>query len=477
MTHYALLTLWLWYNLKSHGENKVKITQEGPNDCQTVLTIEMEPEDMEKYLDRAYKRLVNRMKVPGFRRGKAPRGILERLIGREALVSEALESLVSGATSDAILNEKLEISAQPQVEILEMDPVILKAIVPLEPVVDLGDYSSVRIPYQDVVVTEDEVNKTLEDIRKDIAPWEPVDRKVKAGDLITADIEAFVGNSKIMDENGAVFIVDPKTSLPFEEFTNHLVGMKSGETNKFSTKVSTDHPNSDIAGETANFSVNLSEIKEQSLPELDDEFASSVKNGEYKDLADLIEKTKEQIRNEMDIANENEHREGVINKLAEGAKIELPELLIEREVENIISRRNEMIEKMKVTKEDYFRFASKTEEQMDGEAKVDAEERLKRSWVLTKLGELENVEVTDEEIETQLNLYKEQSKISKQKIKNRDLERVKLSIKESVFIGKSVDKIIEIAATKSVAAKKKPKTATKKVVSKKKPKNVKSKES
>ena len=132
-----------------------------------------------------------------------------------------------------------------------------------------------------------------------------------------------------------------------------------------------------------------------------------------------------------------------------------------------------MIERMKITKEDYFKFTSKTEEQMDEEAKVDAEERLKRSWVLTKLGESENVEVTDEEIETQLNLYKEQSKISKQKIKNRDLERVKLSIKESVFIGKSVEKIIEIAATKSVALKKKPKAATTKVASKKKLKNVK----
>ena len=184
--------------------------------------------------------------------------------------------------------------------------------------------------------------------------------------------------------------------------------------------------------------------------------------------------TTEQIKNEMDLANENEHRESVINKLTEGAKVELPELLVEREIENIISRRNEMIERMKITKEDYFKFTAKTEQQMDEEAKVDAEERLKRSWALTKLGELEDVQVTDDEIEAQLNLYKEQSKNSKQKIKNRDIDRIKISIKESVLLSKSVDKILEIATTKSVGSKKKPKAETKKVVAKKKPKNVKS---
>ena len=455
----------------------MKISQNEASKLQHVLKIELDEEDISPYIIKGYNKVKNRVKIPGFRPGKAPMNVVEQVVGKEGMINEVMDELAFEMSDKAIEKEGLDISGTPRIDVESIYPFVFTAKVPLHPIVDLGSYKDIRINKKVVKVLKTEVDEKIGQMRKQVAPWEPVDRKVKAGDLITADIEAFVGNSKIMDENGAVFIVDPKTSLPFEEFTNHLVGMKSGETNKFSTKVSTDHPNSDIAGETANFSVNLSEIKEQSLPELDDEFASSVKNGEYKDLADLIEKTKEQIRNEMDIANENEHREGVINKLAEGAKIELPELLIEREVENIISRRNEMIEKMKVTKEDYFRFASKTEEQMDEEAKVDAEERLKRSWVLTKLGELENVEVTDEEIETQLNLYKEQSKISKQKIKNRDLERVKLSIKESVFIGKSVDKIIEIAATKIVAAKKKPKTATKKVVSKKKPKNVKSKES
>ena len=448
----------------------MKISQNEASKLQHVLKIELDEEDISPYIIKGYNKVKNRVKIPGFRPGKAPINIVEQAVGKEGMINEVIDELAFDMSDQAVEKEGLDASGTPRIELESIYPFVFTAKVPLQPIVDLGSYKNIRINKKTVRVLKKDVDEKIGQMRKQVASWEPVERKVKAGDLITADIEAFVGNSKIMDENGAVFIVDPKTSLPFEEFTSYLVGMKSGETNKFSTKVSMDHPNSDIAGKIANFSVNLSEVKEQSLPELNDEFASSFNNGEYKDLADLIAKTKEQIRNEMDIANENEHREGVINKLAEGAKIELPELLIEREVENIISRRNEMIDRMKITKEDYFKFTSKTEEQIDEEAKVDAEERLKRSWVLTKLGESENIEVNDEEIETQLNLYKEQSKISNQKIKNRDLERVKLSIKESIFIGKSVDKIIEIAATKSVVSKKKPEAATKKIAAKKKSK-------
>jgi len=451
----------------------VKISQNEASKLQQVLKIELDEEDINPYIIKGYNKVKNRVKIPGFRPGKAPINIVEQAVGKEGMINEVIDELAFEMSDRAIEKEGLDISGTPRIELESIYPFIFTAKVPLQPVVDLGSYKDIRIKKNSVRILKKDVDAKIDQMRKQVASWEPVNRKVKAGDLITADIEASVENSKIMDEKGAVFIVDLKTNLPFEEFPSHLVGMEPGDLNKFSTKVSADHSDSKIAGKTANFSVNLTELKEQSMPELNDEFASSLSNGEYKDLADLIAKTKEQIRKEMDVANENEHKENAISKLAEVATIELPELLIEREVENIISRRNDMIERMKITKEDYFRFTSKTEEQMDEEAKVEAEERLKRSWVLTKLGELENVAVTDEEIETQLNQFKEQSKLSKKKIKHQDLERVKLSIKESVLVGKSVDKLIEIAATKNVEGKKNPKVSIKSVASNKKPKNVK----
>ena len=452
----------------------MKITRNEASDLQQILNIELDDEDINPYIIKGYNKVKNRVKIPGFRPGKAPINVVEQVVGKEGMINEVIDELAFEMSDRAIEEEALDASGTPRIELESIYPFVFTAKVPLQPIVDLGSYKKIRISKKTVRVLKKDVDEKIEQMRKQVATWEPVNRKVKEGDLITADIEASVDDSKIMDEKGAVFIVDHNTSLPFEEFTQKLVGMKSGQTNKFSTNVSKDHPNSEIAGKVADFSVSLSEIKQQALPQLNDEFATSVPNGEYKDLEDLMAKTKDQIRNEMDIANENEHRESVINKLTEGAKVELPELLVEREIENIISRRNEMIERMKITKEDYFKFTAKTEQQMDEEAKVDAEERLKRSWALTKLGELENVQVTDDEIEEQLNLYKEQSKNSKQKIKNRDIERIKLSIKESVLLSKSVDKIIEIAATKKVAAKNKDKDSSKKVVAKKKPKNVKS---
>ena len=452
----------------------MKISQNEASELQQVLKIELDEEDIKPYIIKGYNKVKNRVKIPGFRPGKAPINVVEQVVGKEGMINEVIDELAFEMSDRAIEKEGLDTSGTPRIELESIYPFVFTAKIPLQPIVDLGSYKNIKINKKTVRVLKKDVDEKIEQMRKQIASWEPVNRKVKAGDLITADIEASVDDSKIMDEKGAVFIVDHNTSLPFEGFTEKLVGLKSGQTNKFSTKVSKDHPNSEIAGKEADFTVSLSEIKQQALPELNDEFATSLPNGEYESLEDLVAKTKDQIKNEMDLANENEHRENVINKLAEGAKVELPELLIEREIENIISRRNEMIERMKITKEDYFKFTAKTEQQMDDEAKGDAEERLKRSWALTKLGELEKIEVTEDEIETQLNLYKEQSKISKQKIKNRDIERVKLSIKESVFIGKSVDKIIEIAGTKSVVSKKKPKAETKSVASKKKTKNVKS---
>ena len=451
----------------------MKISQNEASKLQQVLKIELDEDDINPYIIKGYNKVKTRVKIPGFRPGKAPINIVEQAVGKEGMINEVVDEVAFEMSDRAIEKEGLDSSGTPRIELESIYPFIFTAKIPLQPIVDLGSYKNIRVKKNNVRVVKKDVDEKIDQMRKQVATWEPVNGKVKAGDLITADIEASVEDSQIMNEKGAVFIVDLNTSLPFEEFPNHLVGMKPGDLNKFSTKVSQDHSDSKIAGKTANFSVNLTEVKKQSMPELNDEFASSLSNGEYKDLADLIAKTKEQIRNEMDAANENEHRENVISKLAEVATIELPELLIEREVENIISRRDEMIERMKITKEDYFRFTSKTEEQMDDEAKIEAEERLKRSWVLAKLGKLENLEVPDEEIETQLNLYKEQSKISKKKIKNQDLERIKLSIKESVLVGKSVDKMIEIASAKTVATKKKPKIAARTVATKKKQKSVK----
>lgn len=381
----------------------MKITQEGPNDCQTVLTIEMELEDMEKYLDRAYKRLVNRMKVPGFRRGKAPRGILERLIGREALVSEALESLVSGATNEAILSEKLEISAQPQVEILEMDPTILKAIVPLEPVVDLGDYGAVRIPYPDVQVTDDDVKKTLEDIRKDIAPWEPVDRSIILGDLVVIDAFCSKDGQTVFDQKDANYIVDQNTS-PLPGFADQLQGLNNGESKEFSLEIPSDYGDQNLAGSVCQIKIEIKEIKEQRLLELDDEFARGVGEG-YDSIDALSEDVRKQLKASLDDQEKRKYEEEAVERLIESASIQLPPLLIDREVEHLIEDQHNQAQNRSANPmaiDDYIDSLGKSQEQLQEELRPRASQRLNRMAVLNRLADQENVEISESMVDAEV---------------------------------------------------------------------------
>ena len=214
----------------------MKISQNEASKLQQVLKIELDEEDINPYIIKGYNKVKNRVKIPGFRPGKAPINIVEQAVGKEGMINEVIDELAFEMSDRAIEKEGLDISGTPRIELESIYPFIFTAKVPLQPVVDLGSYKDIRIKKNSVRILKKDVDAKIDQMRKQVASWEPVNRKVKAGDLITADIEASVENSKIMDEKGAVFIVDLKTNLPFEEFPSHLVGMEPGDLNKFSTK-------------------------------------------------------------------------------------------------------------------------------------------------------------------------------------------------------------------------------------------------
>lgn len=151
----------------------MKVSQDGTESRQTTITIEVEPDELEQYLNRAYRKVVGRLNIPGFRRGKAPRRIVEQFVGRETLLSEAMDDLVPEVTSKAVEQESLDMGGQPSVEVVQRDPVVLKATVPLTPVVELGDYRSLRLEEEQAEVTDEQVQEVLEGLRRELAPWQP----------------------------------------------------------------------------------------------------------------------------------------------------------------------------------------------------------------------------------------------------------------------------------------------------------------
>lgn len=237
---------------------KVSSTELPPR--QVALDIEVEQDRLDRAIDEAYRRLSGRVDVPGFRRGKAPRSMVERLIGRERLVEEALDRLLPEVVGEAIQQEKVEAYTRPRVESIEFDPLRLKAIVGLPPKVELGDYrDSLRVDTEQAAVTDEQVDAVIQRLRDSYAQWVPVERAVQLGDRVGMDVRATVdGESRpMLDSKEAEYVVDPDGVQPAPGFAERVIGMSAGEVRTFTLNLADDYREKEIAGKPAQFEVNL----------------------------------------------------------------------------------------------------------------------------------------------------------------------------------------------------------------------------
>jgi trigger factor len=257
----------------------MKVTLDKTENRMTYLTVEADPSEIEEYMEKAYQRLVKRTEVPGFRKGNAPRDILEKHIGREKLIDEAMQEMVPITCSNAIKEQGLENVMQPMVKILRSEPLKFEAVIPLKPVVELGDYHGMTIEPESLEVTEEEVNAVLDDLRKQVAIHNSVDRPVKAGDLINIDIEGIVLESPVIKNMGVKFEVTPEFAPDMPGLYEKMIGIKKDEETKFKLKLPEDYPTKLLAGKTMDFIVKVHDIQETSLPEPDDELAKKVAPG------------------------------------------------------------------------------------------------------------------------------------------------------------------------------------------------------
>ena len=379
----------------------MKITREESRPREVTLTIELEPQDMEPYLHRAYRRVVQRVNIPGFRRGKAPRSLVERYVGRQRLLQEALEFLVPETVDQAVKQEAVPAFDQPQVELEEVDPPRIKAVVPLTPEVDLGDYRGIRQQPEPVEVTEEEVDQALEQLRRDQAPWAPVERPVQFGDLVTLDVVGVVDGRQVTSDQGVEFVPTQNNPLPLPGFSVHLEGLGRGETKEFTLPVPQDYPDQSIAGKECRFTVTVHEVKAKQLPELDDTFAHSVGTG-FESLEALREHLRSTLRADRERQARSRFRDHLLEAVVEGASVGLPEMVVEREVDHLLQEQQEALRERRLELEDYLRQVGKSPEELREELRPRAEARLKRSLVVRKLAELEGLAVTDAEVDQEI---------------------------------------------------------------------------
>ncbi len=379
----------------------MKVTKEDVEHSEVSLNIEVEEEDMEPYLQRAYQRVVGRINIPGFRKGKAPRPVLERFVGRHSLEDDALDLMLPEIVQRAIKDQGLEQASIPQVELVQREPIVIKAAVPIAPEVVLDAYREIRVPVEPVIVTDDQINPLLDLLQQEAAPWEPVDRPVAMGDQVTLDIKANLDGKEITKQEGIVYMVLEDNVSPVAGFPQQLVGIKNQETKEFTISLPGDYPDSNLAGKDVQFNVAIHETKAKNLPELDDEFAKGVGEG-YDNLEALTKKLREDFLAQRQIEAQDKYENQVLETLLEKANIDLSAVMVEHEVDHMLQNEEQALRRQQVSMEQYLQTVGKSPGEHRQELKEAAEVRLKRTYAIGKVAELEGIEVSPEEIEEEI---------------------------------------------------------------------------
>jgi len=379
----------------------MKVSSQTIENRQMLFEVEAEPDEVEKSLSTAYRHLVNRIEVPGFRRGKAPRSMLERHIGRGALLEEAMEHLVPELLGKAIDEQKIDIIARPQIEITKMEPVVFKATVSLPPTVELGDYSGIRIDKEPVTVDEAEVDKVIEQVRLQNATWEPVERPVKFEDLVAIDLFGTVDGEKMVDQKDFQIQVHKDMPVPVPGFSEQIEGMEKGQEKEFELLIPADFKAPKIAGKTCSFKVKLNEVKEQKLPEINDDFAKSM-GGDFDNVENMRKNITSNLNNVYQVGAMRRFEQKVLEAVVEKSKVEFPPVLVEQEIDRVIMERERELAARRVTLEDFLKSQKKSIDELRESLRPLASKQIAISLVVDKVAEKEDIKVTAEEIEAEI---------------------------------------------------------------------------
>ncbi len=420
----------------------MKVTNEKTENRQAFLTIEMEPAEVEESLEKSYNRLVRKTNIPGFRKGKAPREILERHIGKESLFEDALNHLLPEAYEKALKEQNIEPIAQPQIEIAQTDPVIFKATVPLLPKVELGDYHHIQVATEAVEVTDDDINAVIEQLRHQHATWEPVERPVDFNDLVVLDIESNIEDKPFINQKAIQYQVVSDLPFPAPGFAEQLTGMKQDEEKEFKLQFPADYARNELAGKESSFKVKVTEIKQERLPELNDEFAQGI-NPDFKTMDSLREQIAADLKLRVAEKAKLDFEERVVDAVVDITEVEYPPTLVEAEIDHLLNQR---LQRGRQGLEEYLKELNKTEAELREELRSLATKRVTRSLVLGKILEEEKIEVSDSEVDAEIdNMIKSTTEHKDEVEKVLNTPQAHQSVKQTLFTRKTIQRLVEIA--------------------------------
>ncbi len=415
------------------------------------LVIEVSSETFETGLNKAYNKNKNKINVPGFRKGKAPRKMIEKLYGESFFFEEAANMIIPEAYAEAYEESGLDIVSQPKIDVVQLEqgkPFIFEAQVAVRPEVELGQYKGVEISKVDSEVTDADIEEELKKVQEQNSRIVTIeDRAVQDGDMTVIDFEGFIDGEAFDGGKGDNYPLTIGSHSFIDNFEEQLIGMNIGDEKEVHVTFPENYHAENLKSKPAMFKVKINEIKEKLLPDLDDDFASDVSDfdtlDEYKE--DLKKTIGEKKQSEAKTKKQNE----AVDKAVENSTMDIPNAMIDTQVQRMVEDFSQRLQQQGLTIEQYFQYTGLTPEKIIGDMKPEAERRIKNSLVLAAVAKAENIEISDDEYEEELKKMAEAYHMDIEKIKELTGEEQAGQIKEDMKIQKAVELIAEAAVEKA----------------------------
>lgn len=423
------------------------------------LTIEVSAEDLEKALESAYQKQKKQISVPGFRKGKVPRAMIEKMYGVDVFYEDAANALMQQNYAAAVDESGIDIVSRPTVDVVQIEkgkPFIFTAEVAVKPEVTLGKYMGVTVTKIDTSVSDEEVDEALEKERNNNARTINVtDRPVAQGDTAVIDFEGFVDGVAFEGGKGENHSLEIGSHTFIDTFEDQLVGKNVGDEVDVNVTFPEQYQAADLAGKPATFKVKINEIKAKELPELDDEFAKDV--SEFDTLAEY----KEDLRKHLEVEKENEAKrtkeDEAIKKIIDKSTMEIPEAMIETQCENMINEFAQRIAQSGLSMDQYLQFSGLTVDGLKEQVRPEALTRIQSSLVLEQIAKEENIEVSDADVDAEIEKMAKNYGMEADKLKEYMGEGEKESMKRELAITKAVELIMDNIKERAKAKTKKEK--------------------
>lgn len=406
-------------------------------------------------MNQAVTRLSKQLKIPGFRPGKAPRNVVERHIGRPALLQEALDELIPNVIDEAIKSEQIEPIGQPELELKSMEPLVVSATVPVRPEIDLKDYETIRAPRPEVENSDELIERSLLETRRRFATLEPVDRAIEWGDTVRADVTVQVeGQDEPHEEEDAEFAVREDAVVSLPGFLERLIGLERGGPYDLEFALPDDFNAEELAGKQASYTVTVNEVKQEILPDLDDEFVKSLDEDGIETVDQLRERIADEVSTRAEAEATASYHDEIVDLLVARAELDYPDVIVEHEIDRQIDQQSNHASHTEEGLKSWLEAIGKTEQETRDELRESANQAVRRALVLGELTDVEEIAIGDEQVDaeiermaSQIGVPGESSEEQLQQVRQLfDTPESRSSIQSQLVTRAALDRLEEIAS-------------------------------